>query len=43
MLVGEGRGGDKYKSNYQAKISPNYVAFIFTKEMKVKYVFTSLK
>jgi hypothetical protein len=41
MLVGEGRGGDK--SNYQAKISPNYVAFIFTKEMKVKYVFTSLK
>ncbi len=47
MLLGGGGGGGGGAEEgliqlFNAKISPNYVSFTFTKEMKVKYILTSL-
>ncbi len=36
-------GGEGLIQLFNARISPNYVAFTFTKEMKVKYILTFLK
>jgi len=38
MLVG---GGGGLIQLFNAKISPNYVTFIFTNETKVEYILTS--
>jgi len=36
-------GGGGLIQLFNAKISPNYVVFIYIKEMKVKYILTPLK